>query len=119
MTALLTFLVVSAFCYTIYHYSPKRTKNLFALERFRPLESITNSGVAHYEELRQYSDLAAIHSRADEPRPNDSPALAAVDGRAGRPKPEVSPTAAPQVSGVRRASDLCRSGFQASSRKLA
>ncbi|WP_143861520.1 hypothetical protein [Nocardia amikacinitolerans] len=119
MTALLTFLVVTAFCYAIYHYAPKRTKDLFELERFRPLGSLTDAGSSRYEELRQYSDLVAVHGRADEQGPKVSPSSADADDRAGKPKPEVSPPTTAQVSVLRRNPGACRSGMQASSRKLA
>ncbi|TQM29984.1 hypothetical protein [Nocardia bhagyanarayanae] len=119
MTALLTFLVVTAFCYAIYHYAPNRTKDLFELERFRPLGSLTDAGFSRYEEQRQYSDLAAIHGRADEPRPKDSQTRAATDGRAGKRESKVSPTTTAQVAHLRRSPGVCRSDIQASSRKLA
>ncbi|WP_431957133.1 hypothetical protein [Nocardia lijiangensis] len=101
MTALLTFLVVTAFCYAIYHYAPKQAKDLFELERFRPLGSLTDHRAAHYDDLRQYSDLAAVHGRGDEPGP------------------EVSPSRAPRVAALRRSYGACLSASKASSRKLA
>ncbi|WP_431968028.1 hypothetical protein [Nocardia sp. bgisy134] len=101
MTALLTFLVAAAFCYAIYHYAPNRTKDLFELERFRPLGSLLDARPSHYDDLRQYSDLVAMRGRDHEPEPEFSPlrpSLAAV---------------------LRRSHDASRSAVKASSEKLA
>ncbi|MEV0028700.1 hypothetical protein [Nocardia sp. NPDC050793] len=101
MTALLTFLVVTAFSYAIYHYAPNRTKDLFELERFRPVDSLADARLTHYDDLRQYADLAAMRGRGDEP------------------EPEFSPSRAPLAAAVRRAHSVSRRTLKASSEKLA
>ncbi|MGW0246006.1 hypothetical protein ACWDYH_05130 [Nocardia goodfellowii] len=75
MTALLTFLVVAAFAYSIYHFAPPRRQELFRLERFVGPGPLFESTMApDYEAQRQYSDLAAIYGRNDAPDV-DAPAV--------------------------------------------
>ncbi|MEU2255736.1 hypothetical protein [Nocardia xishanensis] len=101
MTALLTFLVATVFCYAIYHYAPDRTKDLFELERFRPLGSLTDARPSQYDDLRQYSDLAAMRCRGDEP------------------ERKFSPSRVPLAAALRRSHGASRSAIKASSEKLA
>ncbi|MEV6277355.1 hypothetical protein [Nocardia sp. NPDC051832] len=75
MTAILTFLVVAAFVYAIFHFAPPRRQDLFRLDRFVGAGPLFESTLApDYEAQRQYSDLVAIYGRSDVPDV-DAPAV--------------------------------------------
>ncbi|MFC9896932.1 hypothetical protein ACFVMC_24875 [Nocardia sp. NPDC127579] len=87
MSTFLTFLTVFAFSYAVYHFAPARRKELFRLERFvGPGPLFESTATTDYEAQRQYSDLAALHSRHQ-----DDTAAAAEPHRA-RPLRTINPS---------------------------
>jgi hypothetical protein len=81
MTAIVTLLVIALFSYLVHHYAPKRSQEIFRLERFRAPGPLTDWLPSYYEEQRQYSDLAAMYGRSDVPDP----------GLRSARKPQVAP----------------------------
>ncbi|MFQ6328307.1 hypothetical protein ACLMAL_19480 [Nocardia sp. CWNU-33] len=87
MTAIVTVLVLGFCTYLIYHYAPKRSEEIFRIDRFRAPGPLTDWPSSYYEDQRRYSDLAAIYGRSDMPDPDlgsaARPAVAAQRAESG------------------------------------
>ncbi|MFD0365383.1 hypothetical protein ACFQZZ_28440 [Nocardia sp. GCM10030253] len=70
MTAIVTVLAIAFLTYLVHHYAPKRSEEIFRLERFHAPGLLADRSLTYYEDQRRYSDLAAIYGRSDVPDPD-------------------------------------------------